>query len=88
MAVGIHTATVRFFGAARSAAKIEEERLGITAGTSVSALAAELVRRHGAELSRVLTRCSYLVDGVAVRDLNLALSNHVTVDVLPPFAGG
>jgi molybdopterin converting factor small subunit len=63
---GIHTATVRFFGAARSAAKVEEERFGIASGMSVSALAAELAQRHGAKLSRVLTRSTYLVDGVAV----------------------
>ncbi len=44
--------------------------------------------RHGAELARVLERCSFLLDEVAVRDRETALPDHATVDVLPPFAGG
>ena len=49
--------------------------------------AAELAAR-GPELAKVLARCSYLVDGVAVRDKNVPLSTSETLDVLPPFAGG
>lgn len=40
------------------------------------------------ELARVLPRCSYLCDGVAVRDLGMKLHSGQIVDVLPPFAGG
>jgi len=40
------------------------------------------------ELALVLQKCSYLCDGVAVRDQTLALLPHQTLDVLPPFAGG
>jgi molybdopterin synthase sulfur carrier subunit len=36
----------------------------------------------------VLTACSFLLDGVAVRDLSTALPDGSGVDVLPPFAGG
>ena len=39
-------------------------------------------------LASVLARCSYLRDGVAVRDLAVELGDAQTVDVLPPFAGG
>jgi molybdopterin synthase sulfur carrier subunit len=35
-----------------------------------------------------LSRCSYLCDGIAVRDLGMTLSDAATLDVLPPFAGG
>jgi sulfur-carrier protein len=35
-----------------------------------------------------LSRCSYLCDGIAVRDLGMTLGDAQTVDVLPPFAGG
>lgn len=59
----------------------------IATGTSV----AELVERLGArnpELARVLKRCSYLCDEVAVRDMAKPLVTPQTVDVLPPFAGG
>ncbi|EUA30230.1 thiS family protein [Mycobacterium xenopi 4042] len=41
-----------------------------------------------ARLAKVLSRCSYLCDGIAVRDANTALRSGETIDVLPPFAGG
>jgi sulfur-carrier protein len=44
--------------------------------------------RHGAALSRVLAAASFLVDGVAVRDRSIVLSDGAGLDVLPPFAGG
>jgi molybdopterin converting factor small subunit len=79
--------TVRYFAAARAAAGVEEEPLEVAAGTTVAALTGILSGR-GAELARVLGRCSYLVDGIAVRDQTIVLQNAQTVDVLPPFAGG
>jgi molybdopterin converting factor small subunit len=36
----------------------------------------------------VLTACSFLLDGVAVRDKANPLPDGSEVDVLPPFAGG
>ncbi len=44
--------------------------------------------RHGAELARVLERCSFLLDEVAVRDPRDPAPRTATLDVLPPFAGG
>jgi molybdopterin converting factor small subunit len=79
--------TVRFFAAARAAAGTETEELTLPAGTTVAGLVSELSNRT-AELAQVLARCSYLCDGVAVRDRNATLSNAQTIDVLPPFAGG
>jgi molybdopterin converting factor small subunit len=43
---------------------------------------------HGDDLARVLDRCSYLLDEVAVRDRDVPLHDGAVVDVLPPFAGG
>jgi sulfur-carrier protein len=43
---------------------------------------------RGAGLAGVLSRCSFLCDGVAVRDETSPLRPGNTVDVLPPFAGG
>nr|WP_066215401.1 MoaD/ThiS family protein [Arthrobacter woluwensis] len=40
------------------------------------------------ELSRVLSRSSFLINGVAAKDHAKPLSAGDTVDVLPPFAGG
>ena len=79
--------TVRYFAAARAAAGVPEEALELAAGTTVAGLA-EIVSDRGPEVARVLARCSYLLDGIAVRDHTVALSNAQTVDVLPPFAGG
>ncbi len=79
--------TVRYFAAARAAAAAETETLRIEAGTTVADLVQTLAARD-AELARVLQRCSYLCDGVAVRDEALKLLDGQTIDVLPPFAGG
>ena len=66
---------------------METETLAVAPGTSVK----ELVERLGArspELATVLDRCSFLCDGVAVRNRAEPLRTNQTVDVLPPFAGG
>jgi molybdopterin synthase sulfur carrier subunit len=79
--------TVRYFAAARAAAGFDDEIIGVAPGTTVGALVRSLGERDP-ELANVLSRCSYLCDGIAVRDLEKALSDAQTVDVLPPFAGG
>ena len=79
--------TVRYFAAARAVAGFEDEIIGVAPGTTVGALVQSLSQRDP-ELANVLSRCSYLCDGIAVRDLGLTLGDDQTVDVLPPFAGG
>ena len=81
------TVTVRYFAAARAAAGAETETVRLAPGTTVAALVDTLAAR-APELARVLCRCSFLCDGIAVRDEALELSDGQTVDVLPPFAGG
>jgi molybdopterin converting factor small subunit len=79
--------TVRYFAAAQAAVGAESEQLSVGRGTTVD----ELVERLGSgnpELARVLSRCSFLRDGVAVRDRDQQLRRGSTIDVLPPFAGG
>jgi len=79
--------TVRYFAAARAAAGAESESVIVRPGTTV----ADLVERlavPGSRLATVLRRCSYLCDGIAVRDETKALRPGDTIDVLPPFAGG
>lgn len=78
--------TVRYFAGARAAAGTGEE--SAPDGLSLDGLLAELAARHGERLARVLTAASFLVDGVAWHDRRAALPAGVTVDVLPPFAGG
>ena len=79
--------TVRYFAAARAAAGFDDEIIGIAPGTTVGMLVQNLAERSS-ELAKVLSRCSYLCDGIAVRDLEMTLSDAATLDVLPPFAGG
>lgn len=79
--------TVRYFAAARAAANAETETVRVEPGTTVAALVDRLAAR-GPELARVLRRCSFLCDGMAVRDEATELSDGQTLDVLPPFAGG
>ncbi|MHA7653371.1 MoaD/ThiS family protein [Mycobacterium sp. ML4] len=79
--------TVRYFAAARAAAGTESETVTLPNGTTVGELVKELADR-GTRLATILSRCSYLRDGIAVRDEASVLSTGNTVDVLPPFAGG
>ncbi|TMS49168.1 MoaD/ThiS family protein [Mycobacterium sp. DBP42] len=79
--------TVRYFAAVAAAAGVDTETLDLAKDSTVATLVDQLSGRD-AELARVLKRCSYLLDGVAVRDMDKPLSTSETVDVLPPFAGG
>lgn len=79
--------TVRYFAAAQAAAGFESEQRNVRRGTTVDDLVAQLGSGNP-ELVRVLLRCSFLCDGVAVRDRAQPLQPGTTIDVLPPFAGG
>jgi sulfur-carrier protein len=78
---------VRYFAAAQAAAGADSEQLDVVDGATVGGLVDELSGRSP-ELARVLLRCSYLCDGVAVLDKAQPLRAGNTIDVLPPFAGG
>jgi molybdopterin synthase sulfur carrier subunit len=77
--------TVRYFAGARAASGVDTE---IRSAESLDELIGQLVTTHGERLERVLTACSFLVDGTSTRDRAHALSPGSVVDVLPPFAGG
>jgi molybdopterin converting factor small subunit len=85
--VGEATVVVRYFAAARAAAGVDEETLTVPDGTTVADLVAVL-RRRGPQLDKVLQRCSYLCDSIAIRDARTVIEPGQTLDVLPPFAGG
>jgi molybdopterin synthase sulfur carrier subunit len=82
------TGTIRFWAAARAAAGVAEE--GYDATTLADALTAARAA-HGARLSEVLDRCSYIVDdepvGLRSHD-SILLRDGGSIEVLPPFAGG
>jgi len=77
--------TVRYFAGARAASGVDTEA---REAATLDDLLGQLVADHGEKLERVLTACSFLVDGTSTRDRTSALSPGSVVDVLPPFAGG
>ncbi len=79
------TVTVRYFAGARAASGVDSER---HEAATLDELVGRIVDSHGEQLQRVLTACSFLVDGTTTRDRTLALAPGAVVDVLPPFAGG
>lgn len=79
--------TVRFFAAARDAAGADTAVMRFPTGSTIADVIAELCCRSAA-LASVLQKCSYLCDGVAVRDRAITVQANQTLDVLPPFAGG
>ncbi|GLE54017.1 MoaD/ThiS family protein [Mycobacterium montefiorense] len=79
--------TIRYFAAARAAAGAESQMVVLREGATMAELV-EGLAVPGTQLATVLSRCSYLCDGIAVRDETKALRSGNTIDVLPPFAGG
>ena len=77
--------TVRYFAGARAASGVDTESRD---ARTLDELVGLMVDEHGEKLERVLTACSFLVDGTQTRDRAHALSPGSVVDVLPPFAGG
>lgn len=79
--------TVRFFAAAQAAAGAETATLSLRPGATIADAVSELCGQSD-KMALVLQKCSFLCDGVAVRDQSTVLTPHQTLDVLPPFAGG
>ena len=86
---------VRYVAAARAAAGVEEEGFDLPQGATVADLLEAVLAVERAEppsgtppLQRILSRSSYLLNEVAVRDRTTVLNPGDVVDVLPPFAGG
>jgi molybdopterin converting factor small subunit len=77
--------TVRYFAGAREAAGVTTEQLD--GPTAVAALRAALTAAHPG-LADVLPKCALLVAGARATSDDAAVPDGVTVDVLPPFAGG
>ena len=80
--------TLHYWAGARAAAGTEEETL--EAETVRRALGLAQAAHDDPRYARVVAACSLLIDGLAVStaDLDRPLTGPVTVEVLPPFAGG
>ena len=82
--------TVRYWAAARAAAGVAEERV---AASTLADLLEEISRRHGARdrFDAVIGFCSILVGETPVGGSDpstVRLAPGVSVEFLPPFAGG
>jgi len=75
---------IRYFAAARAAAGISVERVN---PASLSMILKE-VTANNAQLAHVIEQCSFLVDSVAVNDMDMPIKAGSFIDVLPRFAGG
>ncbi len=82
------TVTVRYFAGARHVAGTEEEQRGLAEPVALAELVRQLADAQRPELATVLSRCSFLVNEVAVVDSGQLIGDGDVVDVLPPFAGG
>ena len=80
----METVEVRFFAAARAAAKTDQ--IYLDAATLQEILATCIA--NFPELGRVIPQCSFLVDGVANHDRGMMINYGSQIDVLPKFAGG
>ncbi|WP_049566773.1 MoaD/ThiS family protein [Nonomuraea sp. SBT364] len=78
---------VRYWAAAKQAAGVAEETFeAATLGELMTKITA-----NRAELARIVSRSSFLIDGSPVGKRphdEVPLGDGVTVEVLPPFAGG
>lgn len=82
------TVKVRYFASARAASGVEEEMLQLAPGSTIEDAVAALRELHPEKLPRILEAASFLLDGVAVRDVTRPVPDGSELDVLPPFAGG
>lgn len=80
--------TVRFFASARAATGVDELRLALPDGASISDALQQLTAAPGQPLEQVLSRCSFLVNAISTTDRTTTLSDGDVIDVMPPFAGG
>ncbi|MHA7145929.1 MoaD/ThiS family protein [Arthrobacter sp. TmT3-37] len=81
---------VRYFGAARAASGVDQERL--PGGRSLDDVLTDLRQRPAVpgkpSLAKVLDRSSFLLNEVALRNPSAVLQDDDVLDILPPFAGG
>lgn len=79
--------TIRYFAAAAAASGTEQESWARP--ETLAQLRTQLIDAYGADMAQVLRAGSFLINGVVRRDAGeLGATGDLTVDVLPPFAGG
>ncbi|MFE4079191.1 MoaD/ThiS family protein [Paenarthrobacter sp. YIM B13468] len=86
---------VRYYAAACSAAGLAEEQFQLGENATVADLLKAILSMERPKppegtppLRQILSRSSFLLNEVAVRDHSIIVRVGDVVDVLPPFAGG
>lgn len=85
---------IRYFGAARAAAGIDQEKLDVQPGMCLNDVLETLKSRYPDAgdgrpvMASVVARSSFLRNEVALKDRLAPLGDDDVIDVLPPFAGG
>lgn len=81
--------TLRYFAGAADAAGARNQTVELAEGSSVAELCELLRGAHGPEFARILAVSAVLIDGKRMADAAIVpVHEGVTIDVLPPFAGG
>lgn len=80
------SARVRYFAGAAERAGVDEEDYQTV--RDLTDLQAQIVGRHGHQISALLHSCSFLLEGELVTDPHAPFTGQIKIDVLPPFAGG
>ncbi|MSV83150.1 MAG: hypothetical protein F2925_05770 [Actinobacteria bacterium] len=75
---------IRYFAAARAAAGVSVAK---SEPGNLSSILEHLCAQNP-QLAHVIDQCSFLVDSVAVHDMDMAINAGSFIDVLPRFAGG
>ena len=77
------TVEVRFFAAARAAAKTD---LMVVPAGNLNQILASI--KTNADSARIVPQCSFLVNAVICHDYETEIAAGSQIDVLPKFAGG
>jgi molybdopterin synthase sulfur carrier subunit len=90
--IEIQVITVRYWASARAAAGVDAETVAVDGPITLVDLVRRLVESHAdAHFAKVVGACSILVGDRPVKSLDPAdvvVEPGMTVELLPPFAGG
>lgn len=83
---------VRYYAAVADAAGTREEEYDVATGTTVAQFREQMGAGKPAEFVRILGVCALIVDGGRAEESGVLgedrTSGSISVEVLPPFAGG
>ncbi|MFC5370868.1 MoaD/ThiS family protein [Arcanobacterium bovis] len=84
---------IRYFASAAAAAGITEDTYALAENSTIATLIDAITTKHaslpnGSDLVRILGFSSFLLDGRHASSETIIPAGSVSIDVLPPFAGG